>query len=216
MKRFKYITCIIPVMIVMLLSACARTTVDFGDQQVVQIICEARKGSGVIYDVSDEGLIIVTAAHVVEGAEQVKIVWNIQSGQTVEAEEIFRVQGLDLAFLKIDEGMASGSICTNIPREDHVSSDNIPSMLKYHGFDAQGNQLELPGEVFEYWIYVEDFGCHMMLGKCTAEAGMSGGAAWVDEEVFAGIICGMDEHNNVAILPAAVIGSEYSVLEWQK
>ena len=216
MKKMKYRVVGFIVFMIMLLTACRNTSVDFADLQVVQILCEGQKGSGVIYDIANGTVVIVTAAHVVEGADCAQIVWNNQSQEKTETDHIYKVQGLDLAFLRVDEAMGTWSVCGDIVSDAHEKNEESLQELNLQGYDAYGTLRNTNAQILEEWIYVEDFGCHMMLGKGMAEAGMSGGPAWDDAESFAGIICGIDENNNVAILPASVIKSEYSVLDWSE
>ena len=84
--------------------------------------------------------------------------------------------------------------------------------MSLKGYDASGTWREISGIQTQDWIYVEDFGCHMMIGKADAVPGMSGGGVFDQTGTFLGIICGMDQEGNVAILPASVIASEYEVL----
>ena len=70
----------------------------------------------------------------------------------------------------------------------------------------------MTGTVSESWIYVEDFGYHMMIVKAATVPGMSGGGVFYSDGGFAGIICGVDEAGNVAILPESVILSEYGAI----
>ena len=80
------------------------------------------------------------------------------------------------------------------------------------GYDAAGELHETTGIVSHSWIYVEDFGCHMMVVKAETVPGMSGGGAFYANGELAGIICGKDEAGNVAILPTSVISAEYDVI----
>lgn len=61
------------------------------------------------------------------------------------------------------------------------------------------------GIILEPWIYVEDFQCDMLLLKLDAEPGMSGGGVFTEQGYFLGILCGIDEDGEAAVLPAQMI-----------
>ena len=212
--------------------------IDFRSEHVVRIDCESRSGSGVIYDAREGCVVLVTAAHVVEGTEAATIVWEMSaaektSGQTLETEtssatisEIIRVSGLDLDFLKVQGASAEGAILQNVQRSEEMDKEtgdgsmesfreeqeNTSSELVLWGYNASGEVLEVAGAVSEPWIYVEDFGCHMLIARAETVPGMSGGGVYDSDGNFIGIICGADENGNVAILSANVIASEYDTI----
>ena len=176
---------------------------DFENSQIVRIMCENQSGSGVIYDSSDGQMIIVTAAHVVEGAESAEV-------SSVKTTEIIRVEGLDLAFLRIKDAETGRTTA----QKGAGTEENGSTELILQGYESAGELIETSGTISETWIYAEDFQNHMMIGKAEAVPGMSGGGAFVGGK-FTGIICGIDENNHVAILPASVIASEYDVIVWE-
>ena len=174
------------------------------ENNVVLIKNDNLQGSGVLYRSVGDSVIFVTAAHVVSNAQKVIVQEN-------KTDRIHLVEGLDLVFLVIDEIKLSADLKT-LADENAAAADQVQDQLVLKGYDASGAWLEVDGMRTESWIYVEDFGCHMMIGKAEAVPGMSGGGVFDQNGNFLGIICGIDEEGNVAILPASVIASEYEVL----
>ena len=191
-----------------LLSACGKKQVEqveFENLQVVQIDCERQGGSGVVYAASEADMVVITVAHVLDKAEKTTVLWQTEKEENyTEPDTICKVDGLDLAFLKIE-----GASALQVPVYEPNKNDENQVILR--GYDGDGEMQEIPGNVSHSWIYVEDFGCHMMIVKAETVPGMSGGGVFYTNGEFAGIICGEDEEGNVAILPASVILAEYSV-----
>ena len=196
----------------LLLTACGKTQgkqVEFDELQVVRVECGDQSGSGVVYAASGKDVVVITAAHVLdedEKSEKATVVWRTEKDENdTSPETISKVKGLDLAFLKIaDVTVWQVSV-------DELDKTNENQVI-LQGYDAAGELHETTGIVSHSWIYVEDFGCHMMVVKAETVPGMSGGGAFYANGELAGIICGKDEAGNVAILPTSVISAEYDVI----
>ena len=191
-----------------LLASCGKKQAEqikFDNLQVVQVNCENQRGSGVVCAAPEGAAVVITASHVLDGNEKVTVLWQAEKKENdVETDTISKVNGLDLAFLEI-EG-------TSVLKEPLYEPDkNHGDQVILRGYNATGEIQESAGIVSHSWIYVEDFGCHMMIVKAETVPGMSGGGVFYTNGEFAGIICGEDEEGNVAILPASVILAEYSV-----
>ena len=193
----------------LLLSACGKAQekqLEFDELQVVRVECGDQSGSGVVYAASEEAVVVITAAHALDEAEKVTVVWKAEKDENDTAPDtISKVKGLDLAFLKIE-----GATLREVAVDESDNHDEKQVILR--GYDAVGKMQETEGVVWEDWIYVEDFGCHMMVVKAETVPGMSGGGAFYVNGELAGIICGKDEAGNVAILPTSVISAEYDVI----
>ena len=200
---------ILIVLCMLLLGGCSKVTNEktmFANDNVVFVQCGSIQGSGVIYQMDDDHVVVVTAAHVLSNGQSVSV-------QHKKADRIHWVDGLDLVFLVLD-GVALSVDVDPVGKKDDkdVAETETDNRLCLKGYDATGTKREVNGIQTEKWIFVEDFGCHMMIGKANAVPGMSGGGVFDQDGDFQGIICGIDQDSNVAILPAAVIRSEYEVL----
>lgn len=195
-------------------------------RDVVRVCCDNASGSGVIYEVSENRAVIVTAAHVVEMAKEAEVaLYGEESTEEAwfSVAEIRSVEGLDLAFLevvlgdmeeeKIGQGVRQGLISTEKERQEssQKATSEEEKKLLIMGYNQEGQWTENVGIVLSDWIYIEDFQCHMLLGEGEAEAGMSGGGVFDEAGSFLGVLCGKSEEGQLAVLPTAVIESEYKV-----
>lgn len=182
---------------------------------IVQIHMSQVGGSGVIWKVNGERLVIVTAAHVLaENAEQVQI--TFADGYQVVSSEYVIESSADVAFVNVAlEDIPQEHLCgyyvANVDKSkyDEMASGDIVI--------AMGSVSEPGGEAYEgtlteTWIWVEDFQQYMMIAKLIADAGMSGGGVFDEEGYFLGILCGVNEENEAAILPIVIIESVYQEL----
>ena len=197
--------------ICMLLTGCGNEQMNLKDAQAVSIMCEKQSGSGVIYEATDEHVVIVTAAHVVEGAETAKVIWGTDAEEAASISDMVIVSGLDLAFLRMENAATQWSVRQGVKEMERTDAGEV----SLRGRGSSGELQDASGNISGEWVYVEDFGCHMTIVKAEASPGMSGGGVFDSAGEFLGIICGMDEDNNVAILPASVISSEYDVIVWE-
>lgn len=177
---------------------------------IIQVQTDTQRGSGVLWDKQEEHWTIVTAAHVVEGLEQAEVYLVPEDKMCLV--QVYCVEGLDLAFLRMDATQIETQIAEKyeacIPVGTEVKSNDMISAV---GYNASAEKLEYDGAVQEPWIYTEDFGNYMLWGECKAEPGMSGGGVFTGEGALAGIICGENEEGQMAVLPTIVIEGEYSL-----
>ncbi len=179
---------------------------------IVKVIAGSSKGSGVIYEQTESVFVIVTAGHVLEmGDETIEVVF--EDGYSVKAESYVISRTSEAAFV-------------TIPLKD-ISKKNLKNyqtvQVDKAAFDAlaEGDFLTLRGAAYEEvewkqsgtllypWIYVEDFGQYMMLVQGECEPGMSGGALFDIEGNYCGILCGVNENGETAVVPLSVIMTEY-------
>ena len=140
-----HITITICIVGMILLSSCGKAQVEqiaFGNAQVIRLECESQSGSGVIYASSEGNVVVVTAAHVLEGAEKATIIWESidmddneprdnSEIHCIESDTIAKVSGLDLAFLKIENATVQQTI---VQSQQKSNGDQV--FLR--GYDASG------------------------------------------------------------------------------
>ena len=61
------------------------------------------------------------------------------------------------------------------------------------------------GVLLDHWIYVEDYGCHMMWVRAEGKPGMSGGGLFDRQGLLLGILSGENGQGEVAAVPLSLI-----------
>ena len=182
-------------------------------ETTVQITTDTLHGSGIIYKMNEEFVVVVTAAHVIEGAESAQVLFV--DGSTVTCSNIMVSNSADVGFLRLET--------TSLPKDclekcKYVSTDkeSFDKLQTGDGIivmgsidNVAGNAYE--GEIIDTWIYTDDFQQYMMIGQTHALSGMSGGGIFDQKGHFIGILCGGNEENYIAILPLSIIATEYNL-----
>ncbi len=177
---------------------------------IVQVQTDNQRGSGVLWDKQESFWCFVTAAHVVEGMEQAEVYFA--EYDELCAVSVHCIEGLDLAFLQMDTALLTEEIEATYEACKAVSGEvKSGNSIWAVGYNASLEKLEYTGNVWEPWIYAEDFENYMLMCRCEAQPGMSGGAVLTLDEALAGIICGQNEEGILAVLPISVIEAQYDL-----
>ncbi len=200
---------------------------------MVRISAGGLVGSGVIFRMDQNEMVILTAAHVLkevevqevceENAELAVIEITLVDG-TVLLNKDYNSKNEDDVWSVILSQTSDLGIITvpmeQIPEEVFADCRYVPTDKV--AFDAltegdiilvMGCAEEMVGNAYkgtltDPWIYIEDYGQYMMLGRAFAESGMSGGGVFDRYGRFIGILSGVDEQGNLAIVPLSMILSE--------
>ncbi len=209
-------------------------------EPIVEVDAGDLRGSGVLYDRTDEALIVVTAGHVLaqaDGADEpVEVVFG--DGFSVNVAEFVVSDASETAFISIpieeipSENLEKYELAVIDKEKFDALKDGDEMVLK--GIQSKVTQAgtagekpldlaqeEFPdlgfvrwclGELLYPWIYVEDFGQYMMVIKGESLPGMSGGGVFDRDGYLVGILCGMNEAGETAAVPLNVIMAEYMQL----
>ncbi len=183
--------------------------IQAGPERVVRVVTDHQMGSAVFLETKDNRIIFATALHVVEGTEVAELML-LSDEESVEAS-VYAVRGLDLAFLQVDAEHVKDILPEFSAFFEEVKPLERGKKIIATGYNAEGMQLIYEGVVWEPWIYAEDFQSHMLLCECEAVPGMSGGGVFDENDVFLGIVCGLNDNGQLAVLPSNVIKSEYDL-----
>ena len=194
-------------------------------------------GSGVIFRMDQREMVILTAAHVLErvaGQERSKenaesvleitlvdgTILSDENDKSKDEDNVWSVtlsQTSDLGIITVPMKEIPEDVfahCRYVPTDkeafDALTAGDIILVMGC-AEEVAGNAYE--GTLTDSWIYIEDYGQYMMLGRTYAESGMSGGGVFDRYGRFIGILSGADERGNLAIVPLSIILSENVVLK---
>ena len=183
---------------------------------IVGIDLGSSAASGVIYECTEEELVIVTAGHVLAGqasGERAASVEVIFGETRVTASEMYISGNSETAFVTIPLNGLSEDVLENCQAavKDRQRFDQLeekdPVVMK--GFSADGELLEISGTLVYSWIYAEDFGQYIMLVDGQSFPGMSGGGVFDESGNLVGILCGVNDAGESAAVPLSIIVAEY-------
>lgn len=176
---------------------------------ILQIQANNQRGSAILWEKGEEYWSFVTAAHVVEGCDWVRLM-PLSQEENLEAF-VHRIEGVDLAFLQVDTSRLEECFVGLVPVSKGIEPLECGKKIQTIGYDLSGEQSVYEGIVLEPWIYLEDFDNYMLLCECDAVPGMSGGAVFDETDCLVGMVCGENELGQLAVLPISVIEGEYDL-----
>lgn len=170
-----------------------------GSGMMVQLQAGSLLGSGVICGTDEKRLLILTAAHVLEEAEDFVMV-TFADGESVYADEFECFSSGDFAVVRVPEGDVPEAsleqcICANIDK------DSFDAATAGTGCIVMGSRTGVAAEAYEgivldNWIYLENYGQYMMWVKAEGLPGMSGGGLFDRQGHFLGILSGETRTGN--------------------
>ena len=175
-------------------------------QATVQIKGPRYIGSGVIWAVYEDTLVVATAAHVTE--ENCPMTVQFDRGDPLHASRLLASDQVDVAFLELSlQEIEEQEIEWQAARQDKEICDRLEpgQPLWIMGSIEEAADRAYEGSVAEPWIYIEDFDNYMLLCHAYAIPGVSGGGVFTQEGILVGILCGGNEADQVAVLPWSVM-----------
>lgn len=169
-------------------------------------------GTGVVYQVVEDGVWIATASHILHNnSDEDRIVLNL-GNVWIECTTWLEVEGIDLAYLYLPQEDIAAELLPIPVETDKSGYDALKAgdVVRSIGYSA-GKLVEYEGALSESWIYVEDFAQHMMVAECEIQPGMSGGGLYNEEGNFIGMICGGNEDGELVAVPWHVMQARYSL-----
>lgn len=179
-----------------------------GSGMMVQIGAGSQLGSGVIYGTGEGEILILTAAHVLEEAEDsVRITFS--DGFSVASDTYSCFELADAGLIRVDGA--------EIPEENlnHylracVNKESFDAVRPGDGCIVMGSRTGVAAEAYEgtvldNWIFMEDYEQYMMWVKAPGKAGMSGGGLFDLQGHFLGILSGGNEDGELAVVPFSLI-----------
>lgn len=204
---------VIVAMAAVMLTACGSQKAE-AVSPIVQITANGISGSGILYEQRGDNLVIVTAAHVLQAADdKVEIIWA--DGYVAESNSYTLSQTSDVAFINVStEAIAKEQLLQYAPVSvDKQRFDNLVEgeEMTLRGIPDSGRIEAVNGTLIYPWIFAEDFNQYMMVISGEILPGMSGGGAFDSAGNFVGILCGVSEEREIAAVPLSIILSEYAL-----
>lgn len=175
-----------------------RVTVRFQGAQYV--------GSGVVWSVEEDVLVIATAAHVITDNSPVFV--QFEQGEPLETQLRKVSDQVDLAFVEIPLlELDNRGIGWQVAKQEKDVCDRLEpgQPLWIMGSVEEAADRVYAGSVIQPWIYLEDFGNYMLLGHAYAVPGVSGGGVFTQDGILVGILCGGNDDDQTAVLPWSVM-----------
>lgn len=191
------------------------TLLEGDTYSVLQIEKGNLTGSGVIRILGKDSVMVVTAAHVLDAEGSIRLV--LPDGEHCQEPEpgvwsCYQSTHIDVAFIIIPVKMIGKEIVSKFQKVD-IDKETFDKLSRGDEVQVIGaGQTSVLGTITEPWIYLEDYGQHMMLLQGEGQPGMSGAGVFDMQGNFIGIISGMDEQGQLAAVPFSVILAEESVL----
>lgn len=199
-------------------------------RSIVKIAVKDAAGSGVIWNVDDE-IVIVSNKHLLMKDVKAEVVFG--NGETVEADVIGYSQQYDIGYVKISEEAVTCSILRDIYEavpvlyETESETGKTEFLQKYAGKRIlqlgaliDGNTANFSTGSIKGIEFIPVFNTNMLTTECFSKAGMSGGGVFDECGQFLGMISGGDvpedaEKKEAEItysIPPTLILAEYKLL----
>lgn len=171
-------------------------------------------GNGVILEVAEDYIDIVTARHVVE--ETAKPLVYFYDGSLAYGSVLAYGKQNDVAFVRVEvQAMAQGvdesiqpAKCADNDYYDAVQPEAEIIML---GSATIVSDTVLPGKVKETELYIDLFGNHMLICDVPVNDGMSGGGTFSTDGRLLGIIVGTNDVDTVNVAVTDMMAEYRSV-----
>lgn len=183
---------------------------------VVRVNMGNAYGSGVIWDMTEESVIVATNRHVLDYWRETDSFLYFQQGYYMDAD-ILGVSGkYDVGFLAVDNGQFTydeleklRSAAVNRTVYEQLEQGDEMYCLGAGPGPEVGELLFHKAELEERARYIADFGTEMLYGHGFARTGMSGGGIFDGYGHLIGMITGGTLQNEVAGVPLPAILEAY-------
>lgn len=164
-------------------------------------------GSGVIYQSDERTVWIATAGHVLDHVAEAAVITFVD-GYVAETKRFYRAENKDLAILEIartdlvedgtDHGAEYRSAVFSQETYDNAASGDLVIAM---GSKSGVGEDAYAGVLTQDYVWLEDFEGYMMLADVMVKPGMSGGGLFDAQGNLLGILCGVAEDGEVAVVP---------------
>ncbi len=176
---------------------------------LVKIHGTVASGSGSIFGVTADNVIIVTAGHVLEGNEELYVTFF--HGKEIPCEILEISDRVDVGFVTVkasDLSKEDIEILRRVRIETEVYENLEKNALLFMA-DISGEESRMiEGGVVEKSKMLPEFSVPMIYADGAASKGMSGSAVFDEDGYFIGILVAATEYGELAILPVTEIDQD--------
>ncbi|MCM1047926.1 MAG: serine protease [Clostridiales bacterium] len=196
---------------------------------IVRIDMGNNYGSGIIWKITTEDIIIVTNKHVLDyWDEQISNVC-FPMGYYANAEILGISDEHDVGFLTVENkeldyillerlkyAHVDMEIYENMSEGDEIFSVGANSRNEDGIYDVDESMIYCLGSVGNMWQYIDEFGEHMIYGYGYGVPGMSGGGTFDAKGNLIGMISGGTYDGEIASIPLTTIIEVFEELAWEE
>ncbi len=180
------------------------------EQCVVRVNMGNAYGSGIIWRMTDESVIIATNEHVLAYWDDMTSFVHFQQGYYLNAGVLGVSDVYDVVFLEVDTqalGYEELAMLRYVSADEEVYEELFSgdAMFSVGAGMAIGAVEHHEGTVEDAWRYIEDFENNMLYGHGYARAGMSGGGVFDAYGHFIGMLTGGTLRDEIAAVPLPCI-----------
>ena len=173
---------------------------------IVQIRMEKANGSGIIWKLAEDYVIIATNRHVLDYWTEENGYVHFPQGFDTDARLVGKSERFDVGFVAVDCGLFTYEELEKLryARIDAGAYETLAEgddMFLVDAGSMRRDERYYAGSVGDKRRYIEDFDAYMLYGYCFAEAGMSGGGTFDGRGCLIGMTTGGTVRDETASVP---------------
>lgn len=183
---------------------------------VVRIVMGQYAGSGVIWRMEKEGMVIAANKHLLREAAHGSVIFA--NGIALQAEILYFSPEYDLGFLFIPREELTSELlrdCYEVRRVQELS-EQAGEYIEGRNIIQIASSQQAAADCYEGVgkgiTFVPEFQAFMLETECFSKAGMSGGGVFDEKGYFIGMIAGGDVKVDASVREAEIT---YSIPTWQ-
>ena len=181
---------------------------------VVRIQMGKAHGSGIIWEITPDRIIVVTNRHVLAYWKEENGYVHFPQGFDVDAQILGVSERLDVGFVAVECEQLTFEMLKEIRcvRTDMAEYERLgpgDAMFLIDPGSAGEEERYYEGSVEDPNRYIEDFNAYMLYGYCYAKAGMSGGGTFDGRGFLIGMTTGGTPRNETASVPLPDLMAAY-------
>lgn len=181
---------------------------------VVRLDMGTAYGSGIVFHMTADAVIIATNRHVLEYWDEASGMVRFPQGYFVDATVLGSASETDVGFLRVDGAELGYDALTSLRRVCVEEAPFTGGEEQIEGFLVGANRREQEPVFYEAVLekeerYIELFRSDMLYGHGFAREGMSGGGIFDGRGRLIGLLAGGTYQNEIAGVPAEQVAEAY-------